>query len=65
MGIGKTTPKGGKGEMRRGLQTGEAVVEDKGAVRREPGSAEVIPQAGMIDGQRQEVGKNTVGRRGV
>jgi hypothetical protein len=47
--------------MRRGLRDGQGAVEDKGAERQEPGSAEVIPQVGMVDDQRAKAGKDAVG----
>jgi len=53
--------------MRRG-QNGEAKGQDEGVVEntkqemQEPGSAEAIPQIGMINDQRKEEGKETPGR---
>jgi aquaglyceroporin related protein len=53
--------------MRRG-QNGEEEGKDEGVVEntkdemQEPGSAEAIPQVGMIGDQRREEGKETPGR---
>ena len=55
-GLAKPLPRVVRPGMRRG-KNGEQVVEDKGAAREPPGSAEAIPQIGMIDEQRQEAGK--------
>jgi hypothetical protein len=46
--------------MKKGLQHGQQIVEDKDAKGPEPGSAEAIPQVGMIHDQRQDVGKVNV-----
>jgi aquaglyceroporin related protein len=54
-GLAKPLPRVVRAGMRRG-KNGE-VVEDKDAERQEPGSAEAIPQVGMIDDQKQEAGK--------
>jgi len=43
--------------MRKG-RGNEGVLEDKAAEIEEPGNAEVIPQVGMIDDQRQDTGKD-------
>lgn len=56
-GLAKPLPRVVRPGMKRKLQNGQQVVEDEGAERPEPGSAHAIPQVGMIDDQRQSVGK--------
>ena len=55
-GLAKPLPRVVRPRMRRGRDGG--LVEDTGAEREAPGSAEQIPQLGMIDDQRQEAGKH-------
>ncbi|RDW77046.1 aquaglyceroporin-like protein [Coleophoma cylindrospora] len=45
--------------VRAGMLGKQDAVEDKQAEHAEPGSSEVIPQVGMIDEQREQVGKET------
>ena len=56
-GLAKPLPRVVRPGMQRG-RDGEEVLEDKRAEREGPGGAEPIPQLGMIDGQRQEAGKD-------
>lgn len=58
-GLAKPLPRVVRPGMRRGRNEGE-IVEDKGAEREPPGSAEPIPQLGMIGDQRQEAGMDAV-----
>jgi aquaglyceroporin related protein len=62
-GLAKPLPRVVRPGMKRGLPDGQRAVEDKGAQREEPGSAEAIPQLGMIYDQRDDVGKNNNGER--
>ncbi|KFZ25475.1 hypothetical protein V502_00046, partial [Pseudogymnoascus sp. VKM F-4520 (FW-2644)] len=60
-GLAKPLPRVVRPGMKRKLQNGQQVVEVEGAEMPEPGSAHAIPQTGMIDDQRQDVGKERIG----
>jgi len=70
-GLAKPLPRVVRSGMRRKSQGGvdakepgkQGVVEDTNAEVEEPGSAEAIPQVGMIDNQREEEGKERTGWR--
>ena len=63
-GLAKPLPRVVRNGMRRGRRQEDeyehTVVEDRGAEKGEPGSAEAIPQVGMIDDQREGEGKQRV-----
>ena len=59
-GLAKPLPRVVRPGMKRKLQNGQQVVEVEGAEMPEPGSAHAIPQTGMIDDQRQDVGKERI-----
>ncbi|CZT44355.1 related to Putative channel protein, exgression is glucose repressed by Mig1 and Mig2 [Rhynchosporium secalis] len=62
-GLAKPLPRVVRQGMRRN-RDGKGTVEDAEAEIQGPGSSEAIPQVGMINDQRDDTGKNPVGRQG-
>ena len=63
-GLAKPLPRVVRQGMRRGRSNAEqGTVENPEAEIQEPGSSEAIPQLGMINDQREAVGKDTVGQQ--